>query len=209
MMPEVAKQGLADAVDVFCEGIGFSPAQCERVFESARAHGLPVKGHVEQLSDLGGARLACRFGALSVDHLEYLAEEDVDALRKAGTVAVLLPGAYYFLGETRRPPIDALRAQGVPMAVATDLNPGSSPIASLLLAMNQAAVLFGLTPEETLRGATAHAARALGLPQKGRLCAGADADILLWEIDHPAELSYGVNFHRPGQVWQGGQYVRG
>ena len=208
MLPKVASQGLADAVDVFCEGIGFTPAQCEQVFQSARELGLPVKGHVEQLSNLGGARLACHYGALSVDHLEFLPQEDVPALLESGTVAVLLPGAFYFLGEKQLPPLAALRKQGVPMAVATDLNPGSSPIASLLLAMNQAAVLFGLTPEEALRGATQQGARALGLTHKGCLAPGADADVLLWDIDHPAELSYGVNLHRPTHIWQGGNCVR-
>jgi imidazolonepropionase len=207
MMPAVASSGLADAVDVFCEGIGFSAAQCERVFRAARSQGLPVKGHVEQLSDLKGARLAASFNALSVDHIEYLAAEDVPAIKEAGSVAVLLPGAFYFLNEKQRPPVQALREQGVPMAVATDLNPGTSPIASLLLAMNQSTVLFGLTPEEALRGATRNGALALGLDNKGLLAAGMDADIALWDIDHPAELSYGVNFHRPNRVWQGGNRV--
>jgi len=207
MIPAVADSGLADAVDVFCEGIGFSPAQCEKVFRAAHSAGLPVKGHVEQLSDLKGAVLAARYAALSVDHLEYLAESDVPALKTAGSVAVLLPGAFYFLRETQLPPIAALRAQGVPMAVATDLNPGTSPIASLLLAMNQAAVLFGLTPEEALRGATRNAALALGLPDKGLLREGMDADIALWDINYPAELSYAVNMNRPSRVWQGGQCV--
>ena len=207
MMPAMASSGLADAVDVFCEGIGFSAAQCERVFRAARSHGLPVKGHVEQLSDLKGARLAASFNALSVDHIEYLAAEDVPAIKEAGSVAVLLPGAFYFLNEQQQPPVQALREQGVPMAVATDLNPGTSPIASLLLAMNQSTVLFGLTPEEALRGATRNGALALGLENKGLLAAGMDADIALWDIDHPAELSYGVNFHRPNRVWQGGNRV--
>lgn len=207
MLPAVAGSGLADAVDVFCEGIGFSPAQCERVFRAAQAAGLPLKAHVEQLSDLGGAALAARYGALSVDHLEYLAEQDIAPLKQAGTVAVLLPGAFYCLNETRRPPVAALRAARVPLAVATDLNPGTSPVASLLLAMNQACILFGLTPEEALRGATRHAALALGLPDKGLLAAGCDADVALWEIEHPAELSYGVNFYRPSAVWQGGERV--
>ena len=204
MMPAVAQSGLADAVDVFCEGIGFSPAQCEQVFVAAVSVGLPVKGHVEQLSDLKGAVLAARYGALSVDHVEYLAEEDVAAIKEAGAVAVLLPGAFYFLNEKQRPPIAALREHKVPMAVATDLNPGTSPVASLLLAMNQSAVLFGLTPEEALRGATRNGALALGLENKGLLAQGMDADVALWDIAHPAELTYGVNFHRPTHVWQGG-----
>lgn len=207
VLPAVAAEGLADAVDVFCEGVGFSPEQCEQVFAAAADLGLPVKAHVEQLSDLGGARLAADFGALSVDHLEYLDPGDVPALQRAGTVAVLLPGAFYFLGETRVPPIDALRECGVPMAVATDLNPGSSPMASLLLALNQASVLFGLTPEESLRGATCNGARALGMERKGVLAAGMDADLALWDIEHPAALVYGVNFHRPTRVWQGGRDV--
>lgn len=204
LMPEVARQGLADAVDVFCEGVGFTPDQCQRVFETAASLSLPVKGHVEQLSHLGGARLAARFGALSVDHLEYLAEEDIQALAEAGTAAVLLPGAFYYLRETRLPPVDAMRAAGVPMAVATDLNPGTSPMASLLTAMNQACVLFRLTPEEALRGATCHGARALGLGDRGLLTADRRADIALWDIEHPAELAYGLNYHRPSALFQGG-----
>ncbi|MFO7553511.1 MAG: imidazolonepropionase [Haliea sp.] len=209
LLPEVARQGLADAVDVFCESVGFSPAQVERIFEAAAAHGLPVKSHVEQLSDLKGAVLAARYGALSVDHLEYLAEADIGALVEAGTVAVLLPGAFYYLGETRLPPVAALRQQGVPLAVATDLNPGTSPMASLLTAMNQACVLFRLTPEEALRGATWNGARALGLDDRGQLLAGQRADLALWDIDSPAELSYGLNYHRPSALFQGGVLQRG
>jgi imidazolonepropionase len=200
--------GLADAVDVFCEGVGFQPAQCEQVFRTAADLGLPIKAHAEQLSNLQGARLAAQHGALSVDHLEYLQASDVAALAAAGTVAVLLPGAFYFLGEIRKPPVEALREQGVPMAVATDLNPGSSPIASLLLAMNQASILFGLTPEESLRGATRNAALALGLESTGLLQAGRDADIALWDIQHPAQLVCEVNQHRPTRVWQEGRCVR-
>jgi len=207
MIPAVASSGLADAVDVFCEGIGFSPDQCERVFRAAQSAGLPVKGHVEQLSDLKGARLAASYGALSVDHIEYLAEEDIPAIAEAGSIAVLLPGAFYFLKETQKPPIAALREHKIPMAVATDLNPGTSPIASLLLAMNQAAVFFGLTPEEALRGATRNGALALGLQNKGLLKAGMDADIALWDIEHPAELTYAVNMNRPSQVWQAGRLL--
>jgi imidazolonepropionase len=204
MIPAVAKAGLADAVDVFCEGIGFSPAQCERVFIAAQAAGLAIKGHVEQLSDLKGARLAASYGALSVDHIEYLAQTDVAALAPSGCVAVLLPGAFYFLNEQQNPPVAALREHNIPMAVATDLNPGTSPIASLLLAMNQAAVLFGLTPEEALRGATRNGALALGLENKGLLAPGMDADVALWDINHPCELTYGVNMNKPSHVWQGG-----
>lgn len=207
MIPAVASSGLADAVDVFCEGIGFSPAHCEQVFRAAKSVGLPIKGHVEQLSDLKGARLAARYAALSVDHIEYLAEEDVPAIALAGSVAVLLPGAFYFLNEQQKPPVAALREHGVPMAVATDLNPGTSPIASLLLSMNQSAVLFGLTPEEALLGATRNGALALGLTNKGMLKEGLDADLALWDIQHPAQLTYAVNMNRPSQIWQGGQCV--
>lgn len=205
-LPEVARLELADAVDVFCEGVGFTPAQCEQVFRRAADLSLPIKAHVEQLSNLGGARLAARYGALSVDHLEYLAAEDVPALAGSGSVAVILPGAYYFLREQQLPPIVALREAGVPMAVATDLNPGTSPMASLLGAMNQACVLFRLSPEEALRGATVHAARALGLPDRGQLLAGQRADILLWDIDTPATLSYAVNYHRPDERFVAGAH---
>ena len=204
-LPEIARQGLADAVDVFCEGVGFTPGQCERVFASAGELGLPIKAHVEQLSDLKGARLAASYGALSADHLEYLAAEDVPALAAGGTVAVILPGAFYYLRETQLPPVDALRAAGVPMAVATDLNPGTSPMASLLGAMNQACVLFRLSPEEALRGATVHGAQALGLEDRGQLWAGQRADILLWDIDTPAALSYALNCHRPGMRFVAGE----
>lgn len=203
MLPAIAESGLADAVDVFCEGIGFSVAQCEQVFRAAEACRLPIKGHVEQLSNLRGAVAAAKHRALSVDHIEYLAINDVPALKD--TVAVLLPAAFYFLHETQKPPVDALRAAGVPMAVASDLNPGTAPMASLLTAMNQACVLFDLTPEEALRGVTRHAARALQCDNKGIIRVGADADLALWEIDHPAELSYAINFHRPSAVWQDGQ----
>lgn len=208
LLPAAAQAGLADAVDVFCERIAFSVAQCERVFAAAARAGLRIKAHAEQLSDLGGARAAARHGALSVDHLEYLAEADVAALGAAGTVAVLLPGAFYFLRETRLPPVAALRRAGVPMAVATDLNPGSAPMASLLLALNQACVLFGLTPGEALQGATCHAARALGLQaRKGMLRAGLDADLLLWEITDPVEICAGINLVRPARTWVGGRDV--
>ncbi len=189
IIPAAAAEGLADAVDVFCERIAFSPAQCERVFEAARRCGLPVKGHFEQLSNLGGARLAARFGALSADHLEHLGTDDLPALAASGTTAVLLPGAYYFLRETRKPPVAELRAAGVPMAVATDLNPGTAPLCSLRLALNMASTLFGLTPEEALAGATRSAARALGLADRlGSLTVGRQADFLVWDVDHPSEL---------------------
>ncbi|RXZ43445.1 imidazolonepropionase [Crenobacter cavernae] len=193
ILPAVAGQGLAEAVDVFCESVGFSIEQTRRVFEAARAHGLRVKGHVEQLSKLHGAALVAEFGGLSADHIEYLDDAGVAALAEAGTVAVLLPGAFYFLGETQKPPIDALRKAGVPMAVATDLNPGTSPFASIRLAMNQACVLFNLTPEEALAGVTRCAARALGRGDThGRLAEGCVADFLVWDVDHPAELAYAL-----------------
>lgn len=209
MIPAAAAEGLADAVDVFCEHIGFSVEQCERVFAAARSHGLPVKAHAEQLSDSGGAALASRFGALSADHLEYLAANDVAAMAAAGTVAVLLPGAFYFLAETRRPPVAALREAGVPMAVATDLNPGTSPLASLLAAMNLACVCFGLTPAESFAGTTRHAAAALGLADTGVLAEGCRADLCLWPVSTPAELSYGMNLLRPTTIWQAGRRVAG
>jgi imidazolonepropionase len=189
MIPAAAAERLVDAVDVFCERIAFSPAQCERVFKTAVRHGLPVKGHFEQLSNQGGARLAARFKALSADHLEHLDAAGAQALAEAGTVAVLLPGACYFLRETQKPPVAALRAAGVPMAVASDLNPGTCPLASLRLAMNMACTLFGLSPEEAFLGATRHAAGALGLTDRvGTLAVGKQADFLVWDIDHPAEL---------------------
>ncbi|MFM7334254.1 MAG: imidazolonepropionase [Tabrizicola sp.] len=185
-------EGLVDAVDAFCEGIAFSVEELRPLFAEARALGLPVKLHAEQLSDLGGAAFAAGHGALSADHLEYLSPEGVAAMAGAGTVAVILPGAFYTLRETQVPPIAALRSAGVPMAVATDLNPGSSPMASLTLAMNMACTLFRLTPEEALLGTTAHAARALGLPDRGRIAPGLRADLCLWDADHPAELSYRI-----------------
>jgi imidazolonepropionase len=192
MLPALAAQGLVDAVDAFCERIGFSHDQTARVFDVARRLGLPVKLHAEQLSDQGGAALVARYGGLSADHLEWLSEEGVAALAQAGTVAVLLPGAYYFLRETRMPPLAALRAAGVPMAVATDCNPGTSPLTSLLLAMNMACTLWRLTPLEALRGVTVNAARALGLPDTGTLAAGQRADFALWDIARPADLAYAI-----------------
>ena len=187
--------GLADAVDGFCEGIAFGPAQIARVFDEAGRLGLPVKLHAEQLSNLGGAALAARYGALSADHLEYLDETGVQAMAKAGTVAVILPGAFYAIRETQAPPVALLRQHGVPMAVATDMNPGSSPMTSLLLAMNMACTLFRLTPEEALRGATQHAARALGFNDRGTLAPGLRADLAVWNADHPAELAYRIGFN--------------
>jgi imidazolonepropionase len=205
VMPEIARLGLANAVDVFCESIGFSLEQCTKVFSAAALHGLRVKAHVEQLSDQKGAKLAAQFNALSVDHIEYLALEDVACLKQSGTVAVMLPGAFYFLNESQLPPITALRQHGVPMAVATDLNPGSSPLSSILTAMNMACVLFKLTPEEAIRGTTIHAARALGLAEcKGKIAVGFDADLCLWNINHPVELVYGINQHRPLKKWYKG-----
>lgn len=185
-------EGLVDAVDAFCETIAFSVDELRPLFAEARALGLPVKLHAEQLSDLGGAAFAAAHGALSADHLEYLSAAGIAAMAAAGTVAVILPGAFYTLRETQLPPIAALRAAHVPMAVATDLNPGSSPLASLPLAMNMACTLFGLTPEEALLGTTAHAARALGLADRGRIAPGLCADLCLWEADHPAELAYRI-----------------
>ncbi len=183
-------EGLVDAVDAFCEGIGFSAAQTRKVFEQADALGLPVKLHADQLSDLGGAALVAEFGGLSADHLEYSSPAAVAAMAARGTVAVLLPGAFHFLRETRLPPIEDLRRHGVPMAVASDLNPGTSPLQSLRLAMSLACTHFRITPEEALRGATAHAARALGLADRGTLEAGKRADLAQWNISHPSELSY-------------------
>ncbi|WP_343080082.1 imidazolonepropionase [Ostreiculturibacter nitratireducens] len=183
---------LADAVDGFCEGIAFSPAQIARVFEAARRLGLPVKLHAEQLSHLGGTALAARMGALSADHVEYATPEDAAALAASGSVAVLLPGAFYTLREKQVPPVAAFRAAGVPMAAATDMNPGSSPMCSPLLAMNMAATFFGLTPEEALAGMTIQAARALGLADRGRIAAGLRADLAVWEAEHPAELAYRI-----------------
>ncbi|MBU9698600.1 imidazolonepropionase [Rhodobacteraceae bacterium HSP-20] len=185
-------EGLIDAVDAFCETIAFTPAQVDRLFTAARALGLRVKLHAEQLSDQGGAQLAARHAALSADHLEHLSPEGVADMARAGTVATILPGAFYTLRDTQPPPIAALRAAGVPMAVATDCNPGSSPMTSLPLAMNMACTLFRMTPEEALLGATAHAARALGLTDRGTLAVGQRADLALWNLTHPAELSYRI-----------------
>jgi len=197
-------QGLVDAVDGFCEGIAFSPAQIARVFERAKALGIPVKLHAEQLSNLGGAALAASFGALSADHLEYLDEAGAEAMAKAGTVAVLLPGAFYFLREKQAPPVDALRAAGVPIAIATDCNPGSSPLASLLLVMNMGSTLFRLTPEEALAGVTRNAARALGLADEiGTIEVGKRAELAVWDVGHPAELAYRIGFNALDRVMAG------
>jgi imidazolonepropionase len=193
VLPAAAKEKLVDAVDVFCERIAFSRAQTARVFDCAKRLGLPVKLHADQLSDLGGAALAAKYQALSADHLEYSSEQGVEALGRAGSVAVLLPGAFYFLRETRLPPIAALRRNHVPIALATDHNPGSSPLSSPLLAMNMACTLFHMTPEEALAGFTVNAARALGMQAThGTLEVGKAADFALWEIDSPAELAYAI-----------------
>ena len=206
MIPAVAAEGLADAVDAFCEGIGFTPEQTRRVFEAARAHGLPVKLHAEQLSNLNGAALAAGFGALSADHLEHLDDAGIAAMAKAGTVATLLPGAYYFVRETKLPPIEALRAAGVPMALATDCNPGTSPTTSLLLVMNMAATLFRLTVDECLAGVTREAARALGmLRDVGTLEAGKACDLAIWDVERPAELVYRIGFNPLHSRVLGGQ----
>ena len=207
-LPALQAKGLVDAVDAFCEHIAFTPAQTRRVLAAARRLGLPVKLHAEQLSDQGGAALAAEFGALSCDHLEWLSDAGIAAMAGAGTVAVLLPGAYYFLREARLPPVAALRAAGVPIAIATDHNPGSSPTLSPLLMLNMACTLFRLTPEEALRGMTVHGAAALGLHDRGRLVAGQRADFVAWPLDHPAELAYWFG-HRPeARVVCGGQEHR-
>ena len=198
-------QGLVDAVDGFCENIAFTPAQIARVLDVAQSLGLPVKLHAEQLSHMGGTALAAQFGALSADHVEYATEADARALAAAGTVAVLLPGAFYAIRETQMPPIQAFRAHGVPMALATDCNPGSSPLTSLLLAMNMACTLFRLTPDEALRGVTTHAARALGLRDTGAIAPGLRADLAVWNVETPAELAYRIGFNPLYQRIFGGQ----
>ena len=192
MLPVLHAEGLVDAVDGFCERIAFSTAQMERVFQAAQALGVRVKLHAEQLSDSGGAQLAARYQALSCDHLEWLSPAGAQAMAASSSVAVLLPGAFYFLRETRVPPIELLRKHGVPMAVSTDCNPGSSPCTSLLLMLNMACTLFRLTPEEALAGVTRHAAAALGLTDRGVLAAGQRADFVLWDVQHPAQLCYAL-----------------
>jgi len=192
MLKTLHDEGLVDAVDAFCEGIGFSLAQTARVFAAARVLGLPVKLHAEQLSDSGGAQLAAGYDALSCDHLEWLSEQGAAAMAQAGTVAVLLPGAFYFLRETRLPPIGLLRQHQVPMALSTDCNPGSSPCTSLLLMLNMACTLFRFTPEEALSGVTRHAAQALGLADRGVLAPGMRADFVVWQVQHPAALAYAM-----------------
>ncbi|WP_115512020.1 MULTISPECIES: imidazolonepropionase [Xanthomonas] len=205
MIPAIASQGLAEAVDVFCEHLAFSPAQAEQVFVAAQAQGLRVKIHAEQLSNQHGAALAARHGALSADHIEYLDQAGVDAMASAGTVAVLLPGAFYFTRDTQLPPIDALRAAAVPLALATDCNPGTSPLTSPLLAMNMAATLFRMTVDECIAGFTREAARALGRSARlGRLRTGMDCDLAIWDIDAPADLVYRMGFNPlHARIWRG------
>ena len=206
MLPQVADEGLADAVDGFCESVAFNPEQIARVFAVARHLGLPVKLHAEQLSDTGGAIMAAKFNALSCDHLEYLSPSGAAAMAASGSVAVLLPGAFYFLGDMRPPPVELLRQMGIPIAVATDCNPGSSPATSILLMLNMATVLFRLTPEEALAGATREAARALGMASdRGTIEAGKIADIAVWNMEHPRELSYHIGFNPIHRVLQSGQ----
>ncbi len=209
MIPKVAELNLADAVDVFCEGIGFSLAQTERVFAAAKQHGLPVKVHAEQLSDLGASELAASYQALSSDHLEYLSDAGIKAMQASGMVAVLLPGAFYFLRETKLPPIQALRDNNVRMAIATDANPGTSPIHSIQLMLNMACTLFRLTPTEALAGVTCNAARALGIHDKvGELAVGMNADIALWDIEQPAQLCYQFGANPLQALYKDGVKVR-
>jgi imidazolonepropionase len=208
MLPRIAAEGLADAVDAFCETVAFNAEQTAQVFSAAAALGLRVKLHADQLSDGGGGELAARFGALSADHLEYTSASGVAALAAAGTVAIVLPGAYYFLRERQLPPIAALRAAGVPIAIATDCNPGTSPVVSLLLVMNFACTLFGFTPEQALRGATIEAARALDMhASHGSIEAGKVADLAVWDVEHPAELAYELGANPCYAVYKNGQRV--
>ena len=204
MLPAVAEEGLADAVDAYCEGVAFSTAEVKALFQRARALGLPLRLHAEQFSNSGGAAMAAELGALSCDHLEYLDEEGIQAMATAGAIAVLAPGAWYYLRETLKPPVEALRAAGVPMAVSTDHNPGTSPMLSLLAAMNMACVLFRLSPEEALRGATLNAARALGLSDRGVIEPGRLADLAVWDVQEPEELSYALGHNPCRQVFKAG-----
>ncbi|MBS0215270.1 MAG: imidazolonepropionase [Proteobacteria bacterium] len=206
-LPQLHAEGLVDAVDAFCEDIGFSPAQTRRLFEASRALGLPVKLHADQLSDLGGAALAAEFAGLSADHIEHTSEAGVRAMAESGTVAVLLPGAFHVLRETQLPPLDLLRQHGVVMAVATDCNPGTSPLRSLRQAMQLATMHFRLTPEEALRGATVHAARALALHDRGTLRVGQRADFVLWDVAQPAELCYWLGGRLARSVYSGGRKI--
>ncbi|MBL8069255.1 MAG: imidazolonepropionase [Armatimonadetes bacterium] len=208
ILPKVARQGLADYVDCFTESVGFTPDQTRRLFTAAQALGLPVRLHADQLSNLGGAGLAAEFGALSADHVEYTSEESIQAMAKSGTVAVLLPTAYFFLRETQAPPIGLFRKMGVPMAVSTDCNPGTSPSTNLLLAMNMASTLFGLTTTESLRGATVNAAHALGLQNDiGTLEVGKAADLALWRVEHPGQLVARIQSPPLVQSWIAGKPV--
>ncbi len=206
-LPALAAEGLVDAVDAFCEGIGFSLDQTRRIFDAARAAGLPVKLHAEQLSDQHGAALAASYGALSCDHLEYLGADGIRAMADAGTVAVLLPAAFYFLRETRLPPVQALRDAGVAIALATDHNPGSSPLLAPLLLLNMGCTLFRLTPEEAVRGMTVNGARALGLNDRGRLQPGQRADFVVWDGEHPRELCYWIGRDPTLRVISGGEEI--
>ncbi len=206
-LPRLHAEGLVDAVDAFCEGIGFTPAQTRRVFDAARALGLPVKLHADQLSDLGGAALAAEFDGLSADHVEHTSLDSVRAMATHGTVAVLLPGAFHVLRETKLPPLEAFRAHGVAMALATDCNPGTSPLLSLRQGMQLACAHFRLTPEEALRGATVHAARALGVHDRGMLRVGMRADFVRWDVRHPAELCYWLGGRLAHAVYAGGRQV--
>jgi imidazolonepropionase len=207
-LPAAQAAGLVDAVDAFCEGIAFSVEETEQVFKAAKALGLPVKLHAEQLSNLGGTKLAARYNALSVDHIEYLDEDGVEAIQKSGTVAVLLPGAFYYLREKQSPPLAALRSRGVPIAIATDLNPGSSPVHSLILTMNMACTLFGLTPEEALLGVTANAAKALGLSDRGMIKQGLRADLAFWNVERPGDLAYPLGLNPIAAIMQNGTFVK-
>lgn len=208
MLEAVAQENLADAVDAFCESVGFDLPQTKRVFEAAKKHNLPVKLHAEQMSNLGGSEMAAEFNALSVDHIEYLDEAGVKAIKESGTVAVVLPGAFYFLRETKQPPFELLRKHQVPMAIATDANPGSSPLCSLQLMLNMACTLFRMTPYEALSGVTINAAKALGIQDKvGSLAVGKQADLVLWDIEHPAQLSYQFGVNPCAQVIKNGVVV--
>lgn len=208
-LPQAVSAGLVDAVDAFCEGIAFSLEETEAVFKAAKHHNIPVKLHAEQLSNLGGAKLAARYDAMSVDHIEYLDRAGVESIAKSGTVAVLLPGAFYYLREKQAPPVAELRHHKVPIAIATDLNPGSSPVHSILTTMNMACVLFGLTPEEALLGTTVNAARALGLKDRGAIATGQKADLALWDVERPGDLSYPLGFNPLKAVIKNGELVRG
>ncbi|MBI3230457.1 MAG: imidazolonepropionase [Burkholderiales bacterium] len=207
MLPALVQLGLVDAVDAFCERIGFSRAQTEKLFTAARQHGLPVKLHAEQLSDQDGSALVAQFQGLSADHLEYLSPSGITAMAANHTVAVLLPAAYYFLRETKLPPIAELRAANVPIALATDCNPGTAPITSLLLVLNMACTLFKMTPQEALRGVTCYGAQALGMQDVGSLNVGMHADLALWEIERPADLAYAMGFNPCLGVWKDGRWL--